>query len=300
MESTRKNNSINAINDVRTLLNELRNNLSREESKRIRKKLRRIEAVYNVLKEKEQKGSLTSRQKNMLRNDERYLKNICKHLKNLKKHLKKYQYGSDYLFNEHNEEGYTSNNDINAINDVRTLLNELRNNLSREEINRIRKKLYKKEAVYNFLKNIGRYLKNIAKHLKNLKKHFRKLQKHQYGLDYLFNEHNEEDDTSNNNINVFKEARKLLNEARSNFLRKETKRIRKKLRGVEAVYNVLKEKEQKDSLTSRQKNMLRNDERYLKNLKKDLEKLQKYSITYGLDYLFDELNEVDYYEPERF
>ena len=36
---------------------------------RIRKKLRRIEAVYSVLKEKEQKGSLTSRQKNMLWND---------------------------------------------------------------------------------------------------------------------------------------------------------------------------------------------------------------------------------------
>ena len=52
-------------------------------------KKQRIEAVYNVLKEKEQKEGLTSRQKNILRNDERYLKNICKHLKNLKKHLKK-------------------------------------------------------------------------------------------------------------------------------------------------------------------------------------------------------------------
>ena len=59
----------------------------------------------------------------------------------------------------------------------------------------------------------------------------------------------------------------LLNERRSNFLHKKTKRIRKKLYRIEAVYNVLKEKEQKGSLTSRQKNMLRNDERYLKNLK---------------------------------
>ena len=91
----------------------------------------------------------------------------------------------------------------------------------------------------------------------------------------------------------------LLNERRSNFLHKKTKRIRKKLYRIEAVYNVLKEKEQKGSLTSRQKNMLRNDERYLKNLKKDLEKLQKYSITYGLDYLFNELDEVDYYEPKK-
>ena len=35
----------------------------------------------------------------------------------------------------------------NAIKEVRELFNELRSNLSREEINRIRKELYKKEAV---------------------------------------------------------------------------------------------------------------------------------------------------------
>ena len=136
MESTRQNNSINAINNARMLLNELRSNLSHEETKRIRKKLRRIEAVYNVLKEKEQKDSLTSRQKNMLRNDEKYLKNISKHFKNLKKHFKKYQYGIDYLFNEDNEEDNILNNDIKAINDVRTLLNELRDNISYEETKR--------------------------------------------------------------------------------------------------------------------------------------------------------------------
>ena len=82
MESTRQNNSINAINGVRMLLNELRSNLSHEETKRIREKLCRIEAVHNVLKEKEQKNSLTSRQKNMLRNDEKFLKKISKRLKN--------------------------------------------------------------------------------------------------------------------------------------------------------------------------------------------------------------------------
>ena len=46
----------------------------------------------------------------------------------------------------------TSNNNIKAINDVRMLLNELRSNLSREEISKIRKKLYKKEAASYFLK----------------------------------------------------------------------------------------------------------------------------------------------------
>ena len=174
MESTRQNNSINAINNARMLLNELRSNLSHEETKRIRKKLRRIEAVLNALKEKEQKDSLTSRQKNMLRNDEKYLKNISKHLKNLKKHFKKYQYGIDYLFNEDNEEDNILNNDIKAINDVRTLLNELRDNLSYEETKRIREKLYKKEAVYNFLMEKDslthkekKVLMNIDMHLKN-------------------------------------------------------------------------------------------------------------------------------------
>ena len=46
--------------------------------------------------------------------------------------------------------------------------------------------------------------------------------------------------------------------------------------------------------------MLKNNDRYLKNLKKDLEKLQKYSITYGLDYLFNEFDEGDYYESREF
>ena len=45
--------------------------------------------------------------------------------------------------------------------------------------------------------------------------------------------------------------------------------------------------------------MLKNINRYLKNLKKDLEKLQKYqyNTTYGLDYLFNE--EDYYYEPKE-
>ena len=40
----------------------------------------------------------------------------------------------------------------NALKEDRELFNEIRVSLSREEINRIRKELYKKEAVYNFLK----------------------------------------------------------------------------------------------------------------------------------------------------
>ena len=68
----------------------------------------------------------------------------------------------------------------NAIKEVRDLFNELGSNLSREEINTIRKELYKKEAAYNFLKekdgltdkekivlkNIGTYLKKLNNDLK--------------------------------------------------------------------------------------------------------------------------------------
>ena len=140
------------------------------------------------------------------------------------------------------------------------------------------------------LRNDERCLKNISKHLKNLKKHFKKLQKYQYGIDYLFNKHNEQDYTSNNDTNAFKEARNLLNEHRSNLLLKETNEIRKKLYNKEVIYNFLKEKEQEGSLRIG---------RYLKNFKNDLDELQKYqyNITHGWDYLLNELNEEDYYKP---
>ena len=85
-----------------------------------------------------------------------------------------------------------------------------------------------------------------------------------------------ESTSQNNSINAFKEARKLFNERRSNLLRKETNEIRKKLYKKEAVYNFLKEKVQKGTLTNREKRVLKNIDSYLKNFKKDLDKLQKY------------------------
>ena len=39
-------------------------------------------------------------------------------------------------------ESTTINNNINAIKEVRKLFNEIRSNFSREEINKIREKLY--------------------------------------------------------------------------------------------------------------------------------------------------------------
>ena len=87
MELTSQNNSINVINDVRTLLNELRSNLSCEETKRIREKRYKKEAVYNFLKKKEQKDSLTNEEKKVSKNIDRYLKNISTHLKNVYKNI---------------------------------------------------------------------------------------------------------------------------------------------------------------------------------------------------------------------
>ena len=72
MESLASNNDINAIKEVRKLLNDTRSNLSREETKRTRKKLYRKETVYNFLREKEQKGSLTNKEKKLLKNVGRY------------------------------------------------------------------------------------------------------------------------------------------------------------------------------------------------------------------------------------
>ena len=53
---------MNAIKEVRELFNDLRSNLSCEETKRIRKELCKKEVVYNFLKEKEQEGSLTNKE----------------------------------------------------------------------------------------------------------------------------------------------------------------------------------------------------------------------------------------------
>ena len=189
-------------------------------------------------------------------------------------------------------ESSKQNNVVNNIQETRKLFNQIRSNLSRNEVNRIREKLHKKEVIYNHLKeqedsltnkekkvlmNRGRYPKNIAKHLKSLKKHFKKSQNYQYGLDYLVNEHNEEGYTSNNVINVIVDVRNTLNEHRNNLLLDETKRIRKKLHKKETIYNVLKDKEQKGSLTNDEKKKHQRKSigilRILKNIQKNYKKI---------------------------
>ena len=69
----------NAIKEVRELFNNVRSNLSREETKKIRKELYRKETIYNFLNEKD---SLTNKQKIVLKNISKYLKKLNNDLKN--------------------------------------------------------------------------------------------------------------------------------------------------------------------------------------------------------------------------
>ena len=108
MESKTINNE---IKEVRELFNELRSNISREETKRIRKELYKKETVYNFLKEKD---SLTNKQKIALKNISKYLKKLNNDLKKLHKYQDNITYGLDYLFNELNEEDYYEPKEIKS------------------------------------------------------------------------------------------------------------------------------------------------------------------------------------------
>ena len=80
----------------------------------------------------------------------------------------------------------------NAIKKVRELFNEIESNLSREEINKIREKLYKKESFDNFLKEKDGLtdkekilLKNIGKYLKKLNNDLKQLYRYQDNVMYV-------------------------------------------------------------------------------------------------------------------
>ena len=98
-------------------------------------------------------------------------------------------------------------------------------------------------------------------------------------------------DDSNTEIG---EIKKLFNNLRNNFSREEIKKHREKSYKKEQVYNYLK----KDSLTTREKRVLKNIERYFKKLKEDLNKIKiyQYNITRDIGHLFNEISKQDYYE----
>ena len=85
------------------------------------------------------------------------------------------------------------------IKAIRKLSNNNRSSLSRDEINKIRTNLYKKQLIYDFLKskpNLNdderRVFKRIPKYLKKLGTNLSKRTNYQknylYGIDQLFNE----------------------------------------------------------------------------------------------------------------
>ena len=90
------------------------------------------------------------------------------------------------------------------IGETKKLFNKLRSNFSREEIKRHREEFYKKELIYNNLKEKDsltkeeeKELKNIVKYFKNLKEDLSKIKTYQYNtthdIRYLFNEITKED-----------------------------------------------------------------------------------------------------------
>ena len=74
-----ENKIIKAIKKVRELFNEVRNNFSREEAKKIREKLHKKEVVYKILSEKD----------NLTKKEEKVQKNIKKYFRKFKKNLEK-------------------------------------------------------------------------------------------------------------------------------------------------------------------------------------------------------------------
>ena len=82
-------------------------------------------------------------------------------------------------------------------------------------------------------------------------------------------------DDSNTEIG---ETKKLFNNLRNNFSREEIKKHREKFHEMEQFYNYLKEIEQKDRLTRKERRVLKNIEKYFKKIKEDLNKIKKISI----------------------
>ena len=126
MEPTGQNNGINAIKEARKLFNERRSNLSRKEINKTREKLHKKEVVYNFLKEKKQEGSLTNKQKKMLKNIGRHLKNFKRYLEKLRKYQYNIAYGLDYLFNELDEGDYYEPREVKSAFDGSYMLYESR------------------------------------------------------------------------------------------------------------------------------------------------------------------------------
>ena len=103
-------------------------------------------------------------------------------------------------------------------------------------------------------------------------------------------------DNSNTEI---RETKKNFNNLRDNFSREEIKKSWEKFHKKELVYNHLKEIEQKEGLTMKEKRVLKNIKKYFKKLKENLNKIRLHQnkITRDIGHLFNEITEENYYEP---
>ena len=141
--------NITTIKEARKLFDDVRSNFSNNKKKVIRRKLYKKNQPV-IFSKKENDGTLTDRQRNVLKNIARYTKNISKHLKSLSKHQKKSEkYGHDI-------DHFIVKKTITILMPFKRIESFLMNvevifHIKKEM--KSEKKLYKKEAVYNFLKD---------------------------------------------------------------------------------------------------------------------------------------------------
>ena len=136
----------------------------------------------------------------------------------------------------------------------------------------------------------------IARHIKN----YKDMSRDDLLITLLKSNHSHTETLKINDSNTgIGETKKLFNNLRNNFSREEIKKRREKFYKKERVYNHLKEIEQKDGLTTKEKRVLKNIIKYFKKLKEDLNKIKIYqcNITRDIGYLFNEITKENYHEP---
>ena len=149
MKPTTANDIINAIKEIRKLLNEIKSNLLHEYRNEIRETLHKKEVVYNFLNKKEQKDGLTYKEKNMVKITGRRLKNLKKYLEKFLKSVYNVTYGLNYLFNEINKEDYYEPEEIKSTFDGGYTRYESRGDK------------HSKLSIDEYFDKISPYLKNI-------------------------------------------------------------------------------------------------------------------------------------------
>ena len=161
-------------------------------------------------------------------------------------------------------------------------------NLSLNELEKI-------EKMNNLLLNVLEQMA-IARHVKN----YRGMSREDLLITLLKSNHSHTELLRINDSNTeIGETKQLFNNLRNNFSREEITTLREKFYEKEWVYNHLKEIEQKDGLTTKEKRVLKNIEKYFKKLKEDLNKIKiyQYNITRDMGHLFNEIAKENYYEP---